>query len=35
VCGIVQYADDSWALVYLDNGFELTCSLDQIRWAGQ
>jgi hypothetical protein len=33
--GIVQYADDSWALVYLDNGYELTCSLDQIRWAGQ
>jgi hypothetical protein len=33
--GIVQYADDCFALVWLDNGYELTCSLDQIRWAGQ
>jgi hypothetical protein len=33
--GIVQYAYDCWPLVYLDNGLVLTCSLDQIRWAGQ
>lgn len=34
VCGVVLYADDAWAVVSLDNGFEVTCSLDQVRLAG-
>ena len=28
--GTVQYVDDAYAVVILDNGYELTCLLNQI-----
>ena len=33
--GTVEYIDDALALVILDGGYERTCTLTEIQWAGQ